>query len=266
MTSWTPPRPTELHRHVLFLDWDNEFIPWSNGKLARVRGADLTSPWAPGQHVAMIGKTREGKSNMAVAWIEACRKYVLALDPKGLDETLSKSGWTRISGVPPHAKLPKDEQQALDEGRPVKLIAGIATRTKRQDEANRALMSHAIEYAGQAGGWTLLVDEHQVLTDQRMFRLGPDIARMAISAARDKTSVVVNMQFPSWVEQAPNRQATLLVMWRTGNRDLIKRTAEAAGRDWHVLGQVVDQLPKYHALVIPDELRAPMMITKPPKL
>lgn len=264
MLRW-PGDTDAIPQHVIYLEWD-EFIQWSLGKLTRLRGVDLPPPWAPGQHASLIGKTREGKTNMAVAWISATRKYVLALDPKGLDETLTRSGWARVSGVPPRVALPREQQESLDEGRPVKLIVGMSTRTRREDEANRILMKDAIEYAREAGGWTLYVDEHQVLSDQRMFRLGPDIARMAVTAARDKTSVVTSMQFPSWVEQAPNRQATLLLMWKTGNRDLIKRASETAGRDWHTVGQIVDQLPKYHCVVISDELRAPMMITKPPKV
>jgi hypothetical protein len=47
---------------------------------------------------------------------------------------------------------------------------------------------------------------------------------------------------------------------------MVKNVARAAGRPWKMLGQVIDELPKYHVLVIPDELRAPMMITSAPKI
>jgi hypothetical protein len=251
------------------MDWDKEFIPWLTGKLRAVRRdgdrVALSGPWKPGQHMALVGKTREGKSTFAVGVLKT-RKYVLALDPKGEDETLTASGYERVSGLPPKKKFPKDVQEDLDENRPVHLIVGTASRTRDQDNANRQLMEDALEYARQSGGWTVYVDEYQILADQRMYRLGPNVERMLISAARDKTSVITAFQAPAWVPKASTRQATIIVMWRTRDRQMLKNVAETAGRDWHVLAQVVDELPKYHVLVIPDDLRAPMMITSAPKV
>jgi hypothetical protein len=152
------------------------------------------------------------------------------------------------------------------EGRPVRIIVGRASRTKEDDLANRALMRDGIEYARQAGGWSLYVDEHQILSDRRMFGLGEDIARQAISAARDKMSVISSMQYMAWVEKAATRQATLIAIWRTRDRDLIKMAAQTAGRPWQEVAEAVDQLPKYWVLIIPDELRAPMMMVRPPKV
>jgi hypothetical protein len=127
-------------------------------------------------------------------------------------------------------------------------------------------MAEAIEYARQSGGWGLYVDEHQIISDTRMFRLGPDIARMAISAARDGVSVVASMQYLTWVEKAPTRQATYVAVCRTRDRNMVKLAAEVAGRDWRDLGAVLDELPKYHWAIMPDEIRAPIVVVKPPKV
>ena len=48
--------------------------------------------WEPGQHICNIGPTGEGKSTVNVGLLDT-RRYVLALDPKGEDETLEASGW-----------------------------------------------------------------------------------------------------------------------------------------------------------------------------
>jgi hypothetical protein len=261
-----PPRSV---RNVVYLDWEREFIPWLTGSLRRVtrdgRPVALSGPWKPGQHMALVGKTREGKSTFAVG-ILATRKYVLALDPKGQDETLEASGYERVTGLPPKKRLPKEVQRDLDEGRPVRLIVGGASRTRDQDAALRQLMEDALEYARQSGGWTVYVDEYQILADQRMYRLGPNVERMLISAARDKTSVITAFQAPAWVPKASTRQATIIVVWRTRDKQMLKNVAETAGRDWKQLGEIIDELPKYHVLVIPDDLRAPMMITSAPKV
>ena len=253
-----------------------EFLAWARGELHEFEGTRLGPPWQPGQHVALIGKTREGKTNFAVWILGELRKYVLALDPKGHDESLSKSGWTRVATVPGGHRKPKPYSrewktwQELDkarvEGRPVKIIAGVSSRTREGDAYNRLLMRDAIEYARQSGGWSLYVDEHQILSDRRMFGLGEDIARQAISAARDKMSVIASMQYMAWVEKAATRQATLIVVWRTRDRDLIKLAAQTAGRPWQEVAAAVDELPKYWLLLIPDELRAPMLMVRPPKV
>lgn len=169
--------------------------------------------------------------------------------------------------MPPRASLPREIREALSDGRPVRLIVGLEdTRTAQADAANRQLMLEAIEYARQAGGYAVFIDEHQIASDQRMFRLGPQIARMAISAARDGTSVIAAMQYLAWVEKAATRQATLIALWKTKDRDMIKLAASVAGRAWQDVAQAVDELPKWHVLVIPDDLRAPFIMVRPPRM
>jgi hypothetical protein len=220
----------------------------------------LSGPWRPGQHIALTGKTGEGKSTFAVGVLQT-RKYVLALDPKGEDETLAASGFRRVTALPPKGRFPRDIQRDLEEGRPVRLIVGGASRTVADDAKLRQLMEDALEYVRQAGGWSTYVDEFQLVGDQRMFRLGPQVERMLISARRDKASVVTSFQAPAWVPKASTRQASIIVCWKTKSRDMIKNVAETAGRPWKEIEAVLDELPKYHVLVIPDDLRAPMMIT-----
>ena len=81
--------------------------------------------WKPGQHVALIGPTGEGKSTYAVG-ILALRKYVLALDPKGEDETLAASGYERLTCWPPPGKV----RERIAQGGTARLIVGGATRTQ----------------------------------------------------------------------------------------------------------------------------------------
>jgi hypothetical protein len=257
-----------------------EFLDWARGDLRQIKAhgalVKLPPPWQPGQHFALIGKTREGKTNFVIWLLEALRDYILALDPKGEDESLSASGWLRVTTVPFGTAKPKwgsaewrnwrNIERDRSEGRPVRIIAGIPSRTKAADLANKLLMREAIEYARQVGGYTLVVDEHQVLSDPRMFNLGKDIARQAITAARDKMSVVSLMQYLAWVERAGVRQATLIGMCKTKSRDMIKDAAQTAGRDPKEIAAALDELPKYWWLIIPDEIRAPMLMVRPPKV
>jgi hypothetical protein len=268
LSTATPP-PSGYTRNIIYLGWEQEFLPWLTGRMRRTSrdGATipLAGPWKPGMHVALIGKTGEGKSTMAVGMMDT-RKYVLALDPKGEDDTLEAAGYTRVTGLPPKKRLPKEVQEDLDAGRPVRLVVGGGSRTRDDDAKLRELLEDALEYARQSGGWTLYVDEYQLLADQRMYRLGPNVERLLISARRYKTSVVTAFQAPAWVPKAATRQSSIIVAWRTRDKDMMQNIARTSGRDWRQIGEAMDELPKFHVLVIPDELRAPMMITSAPKI
>ena len=273
-------RPDDFSEHGVVLEWD-EYVDWLRGRLTykRVGGLliPLPPPWKPGQHWALIGKTREGKTNFAVAMLARTRRYVLAVDPKGEDETLSASGWTRVHSVPGGEFRPrrgseewrtweKIHKRLQDGDGPVRIVVGLPTRSRNDDEANRQLITDAVEYVRGSRGWTLLVDEHQVATDPRIYRIGPQVARMAISAASAKTSVMTTMQYLSWSEKAPVRQASLISMWKTKSRDLLRKLSEEVGRDWQQLALITDELEKYDMVTVSDDLRAPVVVTRPPKV
>ena len=261
------PPQDEPGRPVVWLNWGMT-VRWLTGTLrfvARPEGrVELAPPWMPGAHWALVGPTGEGKTTVAVALLRL-RDYVLALDPKGQDETLAASGYQRVTGLPPRKAFPRDIQRALDEGRPARLIVGSAARTDEEDAALQKLMREAITYARHSGGWTLYVDEFELLSSQRMFNQGPAIERMLITARRDKSTVMTSFQAQAWVSKHATRQATFVVMFPTRDRDMIKAVAQAMGRSWQGLAQAVDLLPEYHVIIVPKKIRAPMVITSAPK-
>ena len=248
-------------------------LPWDKF-LSYMRWA-----WKPGQHVAMIGPTGEGKTTFA-AGLLGQRRWVLALDPKGEDETLTESGYERVATLPSVNRGPLWRLQHWDaarqwdrienriaEGLPVRIIVGGPARTDDQDAANQALMRKSFSYAREAGGWTVYVDEFELISSQRMFRLGPQVERMLISARRDRTSVVTSFQAAAWVSKHATRQARFAVIWPTGDRDMIKNVAQSMGRDWRQLAAGVDELPPFHVLVIPrGKSGGPLVCTSAPRL
>jgi hypothetical protein len=224
--------------------------------------------------MALIGPTGCAKTTHAVGVLEQ-RKYVLALDPKGEDETLTSSGYIRVRELPKQGwrsligedqKTWRDIQRGIDEGRPAHVIVGGGARTDQEDLRLQELMRAGLVYSRHSGGWTLYVDEFELLSSQRMFKLGPLVERMLITARRDKTSVITCFQAPAWVSKHATRQARYAVVWPQDG-DMVKNIARGMGRDWHGVAEAVDQLPEYHTLTIPRGQRGgPMVITMAPKL
>jgi hypothetical protein len=243
--------------------------------------------WQPGQHIASIGPTGEGKTTYNVGLL-GIRKYSLALDPKGKDETLSASGWARVESVPPppgffltptwmreriYYRFRQDGRrwneiyEQIEAGQPAKVIVGGDARNDGEDQALVKLMSDGIRFARHSRGWTLYVDEFELLSSQRMFRLGPPVERMLISARHARTSIVTSFQAAAWVSKHATRQARFAVMYPTGDRKMIQAVAESMGRDWRQLAEAVDELPRFFCLVIPrGKNGGPMMLVNAPKV
>lgn len=265
MTLAAPPKIDD-DALVVGLPWDQflRYMAWA---------------WKPGQHIAMIGPTGEGKTTFA-AGLLSLRKYVLGLDPKGEDQTLTASGFERVGHLPsdhidlmwrvrhPETARQWDRiHQRIAEGYPARVIVGGPSRTLEQDAANQNLMLRCFQYAREAGGWTVYVDEFELISSQRMFGLGSWVERLLVSARSDGTSVVTSYQAQAWVSKHATRQARFAVVWATGSREMIKNIAESMGRDWRVLAAAIDELPPFHAIVIPrGKNGGPLVCTSAPEL
>jgi hypothetical protein len=230
--------------------------------------------WAPGMHIANVGPTGEGKTTVNVGLLET-RDYVLALDPKGEDETLEASGWTRVRHLPGDRMRPgSDDRRAwnkiwqdIAEGRPARVIVGGASDSSEADTALLDLLRRAIAFARYSGGWTLYADEFELLSSQRQGNLGRDIERMLISARRAKTSVVTSYQAPAWVSKHAARQARFAIQYATGSRRMIQALAEDMGRDWSELAEAVDELDPFYVIVIPrGKNGGPLILTTAPRV
>lgn len=219
----------------------------------------LSESWDPGTHLAIIGPTGEGKTTFVVGILNL-RKWVIALDPKGEDETLAASGFTRITHLP----LPGGVRDRIAAGEPARFIIGGPSRTSAEQSRLRALMAEAIQMVREQGGWTLYVDEFQILADLRLFGLGKKVEELLISARRNRTSVITAFQAPAWVPRASTRQAWGTLVLPTRDINMIKAVAESMGRPWQELQQAVNLLPQYHGLFIPKSIHAPMILINPP--
>jgi hypothetical protein len=265
---------------VVWLDFP-DYLDWLAGRLVTTADAfgrvvRLGPPWEPGQHWAFIGPTGEGKTTHAVKVLES-RKYVLALDPKGEDETLSASGYVRVGSLykdslrwaathREDARIWSKIWKDIDEGRPARVIIGGPADDDEQFSKLRELMGEAIDFCRYAGGWTQYCDEFEVASSPDLFGLGHGINLGLITARRKGVSVVNSYQAQAWVSKHAIRQARKATLWQTGDRDMIKNVAQAMGRNWQEMAVIIDQLPPFVSATICRGPRYPVVLTKCPKV
>jgi len=154
----------------------------------------------------------------------------------------------------------------IAEGYPARLIIGGPSRNDAETARLGALMQQAVEGVRSEGGWTLYVDEFQLLSDRRMMGVTTQVEQLLISARTRGTSVVTAYQAPAWVPRAATRQASFTVMWGTHDEDSVKTVAQSMGRPWRELQAMIKEVPEYHTLVIPKRFREPMILTHPPRV
>jgi hypothetical protein len=221
----------------------------------------MQTEWRPGDHIAVIGPTGEGKTTLVIPLLKQ-RKWVIVLDAKGEDETLEKAGFVRVTKLP----LPRQIRNDIAEGKPARIIIGGASDSDDADKYLRDLMKKAIAMVRAQGGWTVYADEFQILADQRMYGLGKDIERLQVAARSKRTSVVVSYQAPAWVPKSSTRQTTWVILMSTRDIQMIKTVAEAMGRQWQDIVRMVRELPRFYCLAIPKSPLAPVMVLHPPDL
>jgi hypothetical protein len=233
------------------LVWADDFLPW------------FSSVWEPGEHLSVIAPTGAGKTTFVGGLLDATRRYVLAIDPKGGDSTLMGLGYERLASWPGERKLANIVADNDEKGIPSRYVVGPIIQSKDDEPRLREVVRQALDGAFAMGGWTVYVDELQIATDPRFMNLRGEADRMLISARHKGLSFVSSYQAPSWVTPHAAKMSTWCAVSYTRDTDVVNRLAEILGRPKPEIRGALKGLDKYAWLLVGRDPREPVRVTIP---
>jgi hypothetical protein len=220
-----------------------------------------------GMHCVIMGQTGSGKTVLEI-FLCSVRKYVLALDAKGGDTSLSQSRWPRITRWP----LPYSIRQQVKDGKePVRIIIGKPARTKVQRTANRELLRKVVPDLWEQGKWCVVCDEGQILADRRYVGVGDELEEMLIAARDRGLSLIFTIQRPQIGRTTPAAsasisQSTFVAVARTRDSRVHNRLAEIVGRPAAEVRGLIKALPQFAWAIFSLDPYDPIRIVIPPPL
>jgi hypothetical protein len=234
------------------LTWD-EFTAW------------FGKAWEPGDHLSVIAPTKAGKTTF-VSGLLGLRKYVLALDPKGGDETLSALRYPRLTAWPGEKKMERLVAKAERDGHPTRWFVGSMANRQEDWPALKQACAQALEGAYNMGGWTVYADELQILADRRMMDLSGSIAKFLIAARGKGVTFVSSFQSTSWIPSEAKRQPYWVAASYTRDEDTIGSLAELMGRSRAEMRGAIAELDEFVWIIVGRNPREPLRLVKPPKV
>ena len=129
---------------VVAMGWD-EFREWFRPR------------WRRGEHLGILAPTGAGKTTFAgglFAPPRPLRKYLLAADPKGGDETLGALRLESLPDWPGDRKMDELLAHHEREGLPTLFRVGPVVQVEKDLERMRRAIADSLDGAWRMGGWT----------------------------------------------------------------------------------------------------------------
>lgn len=228
-------RPTEPEAEAPFVEWP------------RVRQY-LRQEWEQGEHFAILGPTKSGKTFAALE-IADLRTYVILVACKPRDDLIEQArgrGYWLVptdrlevpysDGKPLHRKIiywPRLSERARRKLPNSQLLA--AERTMQ-----RPRVAGALGYVRQNGHWTLFLDETTWVC--RDLNLQRDVDSALFQFRSLNSSLILLAQRPSWVGRFALSSPRFLLLFQTNDSQDQKALGEIGSVDRKLVAAVVADL------------------------
>lgn len=211
--------------------------------------------WLQGEHVALIGPTGCGKTNLAF-WLLPHRKYITIFATKPRDKSLEVFGQHNGFKV-----IRKWEKLSISKF-PRRILWPDASNIHTVESTQKTEFVNAMQSIYHQGGWTIYIDELWWVCQQ----LGlTKYIKIFLQQARSiSESLVVASQRPSWIPVEVYDQSTHLFFWRDTDERNLRRLAGISWINSRIIVEAIATLPKWHVLYV-NTRTGEMMITRPPK-
>lgn len=195
--------------------------------------------WEPGEHMALIGPTGQGKTTMLVNLLPL-HTYITVFATKPRDttmDTLLASGYIKL-----------ERWQSLDPRTYPRRILWPNAMRLDSVQHQKQVFHHAFEAIYREGGWTVALDETWYVANT--LKLGVDMKIYLLQARALGISLVCATQRPAFVPVEVYDQSSHLFFWRDNDETNLRRLAGISWRSADLIRTIIANLEQHQVLYV----------------
>lgn len=195
--------------------------------------------WEQGEHLAIIGPTGQGKTNLLTQLVPL-HPYVVVLATKPRDDTMD--------GFLSRGFIRMDKWRSLDpRDTPRRIIWPDASRVDSR-EHQKEVFTEAFEKIFREGGWTVVIDELWYFIN--ILKLEQYIRLYLLQARSLHISLALATQRPAFVPLEVYDQSTHLFFLRDNDERNLSRLSGISWRSSDLIKNTIADLERYQFLYV----------------
>lgn len=207
--------------------------------------AHLNEYWEQGEHMTALGHTGGGKTTALVQTLDS-RKFTIAILTKRRDDlfpTFEARGYKMLTGLKGWNERPEPKY-----GSRIALHLPPTGLGKAAGQAQADQIRRIFHDVWDEGKWTLYLDEIATLGDQ--LNLNSEMRQLWKEARSSKITLVAGTQRPARIPIEAYSQPRYLLLWRTNDRDQLKRLSDMNAVDPEPIRIAITRLKRHEFLIV----------------